>query len=228
MADVVSKMDFARLVKRDPAFVSRAISSGQIHGEALVGSGRGARIRVDVAMQQLGRALDLGQQLAQPVPILPPVAEAVAPAAPAGVVEFQEPQPHGGALKRRKAPEEALSLDGGAGQGGRGQFDDLREESLELKNRRQRLDVERLERDHLRQSGELVRAADVAAELRRQLQPLVATFDEVPAVIAKAISEQFSLPYAEVLIEVKGALRVQRDAWTARARMVGQEAGVPA
>jgi hypothetical protein len=200
-AEIVSKAEFAGLVKRDPAFVSRAISQGRIHGDALVGEGRGARIRVAAALQQLGRSLDLGQQMAQAAPILP-----VATGSDAG----------------------GLPLEATDKPANRGQFDGLREESLELKNRRQRLEVERIEREQLRLAGELVRAADVAAELRRQLQPLVATFDEVPSVIAKAISEQFGLPYAEVLIAVKGALRTQRDAWAARARMVGQGAEVAA
>jgi hypothetical protein len=71
--------------------------------------------------------------------------------------------------------------------------------------------------------GELVKAADVARALRRQLPPLVATFDEVPPAIAKAISERFGLGFSEVLIEVKGAMRAQRAAWAARAAAMATE-----
>lgn len=197
--EIVSKAEFAKLVKRDPAFVSRAIASGRLHGAALVGEGRGARIRVAAAFEQLGRALDLSQQLAQEKPILP----------------------------ERAAPVAGLLLEDGDG-GERAGVHGLREESLELRNRKARLELERMERDQLRQAGELVPAADVAAALRRQLQPLVATFDEVPAAVAKVIAEQFGAPYPDVLIAVKGAIRQQRSAWAARAAAVGEmaEAGL--
>lgn len=191
--EILTKAEFAKLVQRDAAFVSRAISSGRICGDGLVGEGRGARIRVVVALEQLGRSLDLSQQMAQAAPILPEIS--------------------GGALPL-DAPEAPSAIHG------------LREESIELKNKKYRLDLEKAERQQLRESGELVLAADVAATLRKQIGPLVATFDELPAVIAKAVSEAHSLPYPETLITVKGAIRTQRAAWAARARQMGAE--VPA
>lgn len=195
--EIVTKAEFAKLVQRDPAFVSRAIASGRIHGAALVGEGRGARIRVADALQQLGRSLDLSQQLAQDKPILAPGA--------------------GGLLAEDATePVDRVAVHG------------LREESLELRNKKARLELERMEREQLRQAGELVLAADVAAALRRQLQPLVATFDELPAAIAKPLSEQFGVPYAEVLIAVKGAIRQQRSSWAARARALAEAQGIEA
>lgn len=66
----VTKGDFAGMVGRTPAAVSQWISAGKLQGAALVGEGRRARIAVDVALQQLGMNLDLGQQLAQPRPLI--------------------------------------------------------------------------------------------------------------------------------------------------------------
>ncbi len=194
--EIVTKAEFAKLVQRDPAFVSRAIASGRIHGPALVGEGRAARIRVAEAFAQLGRSLDLSQQLAQDKPILTPVG--------------------GGMLLDDGDSAERAGVHG------------LREESLELKNKKTRLELERMEREQLRQAGELVLAADVAAALRRQLQPLVSTFDELPAAIAKPLSEQFGVPYAEVLIAVKGCIRQQRSSWAARARALAEAQGIEA
>ena len=66
----MTKGRFAELVGRSPACVSGWIRDGKLHGNALVGEGRYALVNVDVAIQQLGPALDLGQQLAQPRPII--------------------------------------------------------------------------------------------------------------------------------------------------------------
>lgn len=66
------------MMERTPSAVSQWVSSGKIHGDALVGIGRAAKIDVDKAKAQLAGTLDLGQQLAQPAPVLP-----VSSAAPA-------------------------------------------------------------------------------------------------------------------------------------------------
>lgn len=66
----VTKGDFAGMVGRTPAAVSQWIAAGKLHGAALVGDGRRAKIAVDVALQQLGMNLDLGQQLAQSRPLI--------------------------------------------------------------------------------------------------------------------------------------------------------------
>ncbi len=85
---LVSKGKFAELVGRTPAAVSQWIAAGKLSGAALVGEGRYAQVDVEVALQQLGITLDLGQQLAQAAPLLANAAPAVpavaaAPGAPA-------------------------------------------------------------------------------------------------------------------------------------------------
>lgn len=66
---ITSKSGFATMLGRSPAAVSQWIAAGKLHGLALVGEGRSAQIDTEVALAQLG-FLDLGQQLAQPQPII--------------------------------------------------------------------------------------------------------------------------------------------------------------
>lgn len=184
--EVMTKAEFAKHVGRHPAFVTRAIEQGKLAGPALIGEGRGTRIIVDEAMRQLGKKLDLGQQLAQARPVL-------------------------GALALEPAPAET-------GDG----LADERVESLRLRNLKLRADIERGAREDAIAAGELVDAQAVSRALARQLAPLVNTFDELPAQIAKPIAEQFGLEYPEVLIAVKKAVRKTQTAWADRAAAVGR------
>lgn len=200
--DILTKSQFARLIKRDPAFVTRAIDSGKLAGAALIGEGRTARIHVATALSQLAITLDLGQQLAQAAPILPAVAQAPAvdlfAAGPSMAAEAGE------------VPASGLHAE--------------RDEQIRLRNEKLRDEIERQRRADRLAEGELVVAAEVAAAVRRQIAPLVGAFDELPAVIAKGIAERFGLAYPEVLIEVKSMLRSQRMAWADRATAMGAEA----
>lgn len=60
---IVSKADFARLKNVSRARVTQWISDKKIGPDALDGEGRSARIKVDVANEQLKHSLDLGQRL---------------------------------------------------------------------------------------------------------------------------------------------------------------------
>jgi hypothetical protein len=61
--DIVTKGRFAMLAGISRARVSQYLTDGQISGEAIVGRGHRARIRVAVAMEQLQRNLDASQHL---------------------------------------------------------------------------------------------------------------------------------------------------------------------
>lgn len=211
MSEIVTKLQFSQLVGRNPAFVTRAIQSGKISGAALVGEGRSARIRVAVALEQLGQALDLGQQLAQARPILPDVARGVSAPAPSTAVAGED-----------LLAGATVDADGDDGDAPAGGLHMRRDQQLELRNRKLQLEIEAVERQQAIACGELVLARDVETAIRRQVQPLVATFDEVPAAVAKAVSEAHGIVYAEVLITIKGALREQRAAWAQRARAFGE------
>lgn len=60
---LVNKSSFADLCHVSPARVSQWIADKKLFGEALVGEGRHARVRVTVACAQLKRTLDLSQRL---------------------------------------------------------------------------------------------------------------------------------------------------------------------
>ncbi len=66
---IVTKGEYARMRNRTPGAVSHWIRQGKLHGPALVGRGRTARIVVEEADRQLADLLDLGQQYAQERPI---------------------------------------------------------------------------------------------------------------------------------------------------------------
>ena len=91
---LVSKGKFAEMVGRTPAAVSQWIAGGKLSGAALVGEGRFAQVNVEVALQQLGITLDLGQQLAQSAPILSGATIPAPAAAPASAEPslFSQPQ----------------------------------------------------------------------------------------------------------------------------------------
>lgn len=59
---IVSKSDFAAACNVTPSCVANWISRGKIGPEALVGDGRAARIKFDVAMAQLKERLDPSQR----------------------------------------------------------------------------------------------------------------------------------------------------------------------
>lgn len=59
---IVTKADFARIVNVDRSRVTRWIGEGKISGDALVGQGPNARVRVRAAKAQLRRHLDISQR----------------------------------------------------------------------------------------------------------------------------------------------------------------------
>lgn len=61
---IVSKGEFARLANVTPGRVSQWLSERKIDGDAIDGEGRGARIRVGVAMAQLKKRLNSDQRFA--------------------------------------------------------------------------------------------------------------------------------------------------------------------
>ncbi len=63
-SDVVSKSAFAQIIGVSKPRVSQLISEGKIHGPAIQGEGRSAKIVVPVAKQQLNASLDLDQRAA--------------------------------------------------------------------------------------------------------------------------------------------------------------------
>lgn len=59
--DVVTKGEFAKLCGVSPGRITQWIDEGKITGDALVGEGRSAKIRVEVAKRQVALRRDIGQ-----------------------------------------------------------------------------------------------------------------------------------------------------------------------
>ena len=114
MSDVVTKSAFASLIGVSAGRVSQFLSEKKIFGDALVGEGRCARIRVSVACQQLKRNLDISQRfgngittrLDQPFP----VSEAGPPADPIEEQLKREKLEQLQRLNRKAAREEAEKI----------------------------------------------------------------------------------------------------------------------
>jgi hypothetical protein len=82
--EISTKKRFAEIAGVSAARVSQWLSSGQINGAALVGEGRHARIRTEVALAQLRLRLDADQRIANGTARLDPPkgGNTVAPLAP--------------------------------------------------------------------------------------------------------------------------------------------------
>lgn len=161
---VVTQADFARLVGRHPSQVTRWIAAGKLGGAALVDRNGARLVAVREAVAQLQLSLDASQQAAQAVPLWAsaPVAAPVAP--PAG----------GDADLSASYAEIAEPLQR-----------QLQEERL----RSMRAKADRDEAENLLTLGQLVRVAEYNAALRRELGPLLLTFDELPLQLTEAVGK---------------------------------------
>jgi hypothetical protein len=218
-AEILTKSDFAARISRHPAFVTRAIEQGKLSGAALIGEGRGTRIAVAEALRQLSIKLDLGQQLAQASPIIPrSLASAAPPLSAAPLFRGDD-----AAAAAGYPPSPAAAADAGVS------LDELeleRADQVRLRNQKLRAEIARIERDDAVAAGDLVSAVAIKRALAAQLAPLVNTFDELPAAIAKPIADEFGLSYPAVLIAVKTAIRHARSAFADRAERIGSTAPV--
>jgi len=182
--EVVSKGDFARLAGVSPGRVSQYISSGQIGREALVGEGRSARIRVAVAMRQLGDRLDVTQRLANglgtriepapPAPAQMPPAESAPPAY----------------VPRDTSVESQLKAE---------------------KLWRAQADRRRIEREERAESGLYTRTDDVTKAMKKLAGDLLAGFEGGLDGIARAIAARFELPQRDVLHLMRTEFRAVRS-----------------
>lgn len=202
-AAVVPKSEFARLINVTPGRVSQYIAEGKLHGPALDGEGRAARIVVDVARQQLRRTLDAGQRTGNGLKTrLGFGGEAAVPSA--SIV----PPP---------APSDELILRAGDAIADEIQREKLKE--IRARNRRQEED-ERLRR------GELAPTAAVNDGFRKVAARMLLVMDGGLNAMASEIASTFQLPHRDVLHLLRLEWRKIRDTAEAAARR--QAADAPA
>jgi len=118
---VVSKGEFARIINVSAGRVSQMLAEGKIGPDALVGQGRSARIRADLARLQISARTDIGQrlgnglgtQLELPTTELPPgQTRALAPSSDPTTDAIKRERLRGLQLQNERAAEERLAEQG--------------------------------------------------------------------------------------------------------------------
>ncbi len=157
MDDVLLKQDFAALVGVTPSCVSQWIARRKIYGDALVGRGCRARIRVDVARGQLRETLDISQRLGAN-----------------GKARLDARKP---AAEATIAPEAALEADENTIEG---RIKQQRLEQLALANAAAREEA-------AARSGRYLKAEDARQELGRVASRLMTLFESSLTEMANAV-----------------------------------------
>lgn len=188
--EVLSKGEFAKLISVSAGRVSQYISEKKLTGEALVGEGRGQRIRVQQALAQLKVRLDIDQRLSAngintnldhggrdkpppsfEAPVSDPLREPL----------FQAPTDR---------VEEQIKAE--------------RLESLRRQNRK-------LAEEEAARAGRYVIASDAEQQLGRALALQMSWFEGVLGELAAAVCSQFSLSNRDVVHCLRTSLREARE-----------------
>ena len=214
MGDILTKKAFAEMTGVSAACVSQWISRKKISGDALVGKGCRARIRVEAAREQLKRNLDMDQRTS-----LGMGAKALLgprkPGAAAKAAGAQEALPGAMAPIMPEAASEALA-----------QPDEADENSIEGRIKQARLEQIALSNAAAREeaaarSGRYVKAEDAHAEMGRVAARLMTLFEASLTEMANAI---IAAPPATP----RDATRLLRTAWrdirARNAKAIGAEA----
>lgn len=193
---VLSKSAFAREIGVSPARVSQYIGEKKLSGEALVGEGRNAQIRVGVAKFQLRQLLDIGQRFGNGLDTRldgPPAA--AAPLADKAEVSV-------GRIDR--GAEFALPLPPTAAETVE---DKIKAAKLEAQQRANRKAAE----DEAARAGRYVMAEDVTRSMGRALARQIAAYEGSLGELATAIAAKFSLSQRDVLHLLRFEFRAWRD-----------------
>lgn len=196
---VVSKGEFSKLCNVTPGRVSQWISEGKITGDALVGEGRNAKVRVVLALAQLKLRLDISQRFGNGLstnlnnPVAAPAQATVTPplqvAAPvsADVPLFQPAAPR---------PPVADPVE-----------EKIKRERLEQIARANRKAAEEEEA----RAGRFVETASSQKQMGNIAAAMLQVFEGGLAEIAQAISARFAVPQRDVLHLLHGEFRKVRQ-----------------
>ncbi|HLH95027.1 MAG TPA: hypothetical protein VKW08_07905 [Xanthobacteraceae bacterium] len=181
--EIASKSEFARLCNVSPGRVTQWITEGKVYGEAIVGEGRTAQIRVAVARAQLRRHLDIGQRLGNGLSTKldgPPAqpTEAAAPALP-----LPPPQP------RTDPVEEQIKA--------------ARLEGLSRDNRKKA-------EEEAARAGRYTLTEAVKKQIGRALARIINMLDGWLAEISAKASARFSIPQRDMLHFLRSEFRLFR------------------
>lgn len=214
VSDVMPKGQFATLCGVSAGRVSQWISEGKIGGDALVGEGRTARIRVSVAQDQLQRRLDIGQRLGNGISTRLDVAPAQAgpesAARPSAIVT----RPAAGISSRPSAPAAGASIvDGGEVDATalRALATTLEDQLKVEKLWKAQSENRRLRKEELAAQGLLLETAAAVAAQKRVAGQILTTVEGGLATLAQAMAERFELPQRDVLHLLRQEFRTIRS-----------------
>lgn len=218
VSDVMPKGQFATLCGVSAGRVSQWISEGKIGGDALVGEGRTARIRVSVAQEQLQRRLDVGQRLgngigtrldAAPVQaLLPTLDSGAGQGAPPSA-----PRPAAGPSSHPSVPAAGASIvDGGEVDAAalRSLAATLEDQLKVEKLWKAQSENRRLRKEELAAQGLLMETDAAVAAQKRVAGQILTTVEGGLATMAQAMAERFELPQRDVLHLLRQEFRAVR------------------
>jgi hypothetical protein len=157
MPGSVKKGEFARLINVSPGRVSQYLAEGKIHGAAIEGTGRDARIVVDVAKAQLQETLDARQMLGNGASTR--LGDATTEAEAAGETEPAD-----------RPPSNVVPIAGGRGS----EFNAVRTETETWRARMARLEYEKA-------IGKYLYVDDVQDAMTRTAEAIVRDLDRLPS-----------------------------------------------
>ncbi|PRX09987.1 UNVERIFIED_ORG: hypothetical protein BCL66_105173 [Martelella mediterranea] len=215
MPDSMSKAEFAALISVSAGRVSQYLSAGQIHGRAIEGEGRFARIRPDVAIGQLGLTIDPSQGYG---------ANGKAPTATS---KKQADFPR---AERRASAAAELPLRSPANEE---EEEDLAEQLARERLQQQRYKTAQMERQEKAEAGIYTRTEDVRREIGRASSEAFKVMEQGLPDLATAVAEAFTLPqrdiqkvlarkWRDVRVKAAEAFREERDQTP---EMIEEEAG---
>lgn len=191
-AEVMTKSAFAAHVGVSAGRISQYIAERKIHGEALEGEGRNAKIRTSVAMEQLQRTLDPNQRFGangaatRSVPVAAPVDRAATVDRPDVVAR---------APAREKPP---LTLEPFV--------DEVAAEKL----KQQKITTARMEREEALELGRYMLTDDARREMVKAVTEAFKVMEQGIPEMAKALAAQFEVSTHDAMHVMLKAFREHR------------------
>ncbi|SHN86749.1 hypothetical protein [Bradyrhizobium erythrophlei] len=192
--DGISKVAFADAVGVSPGRVSQWIADGKIHGDALVGTGRKARIRGAIAVEQLKMKLDLDHRVRSSTKAQ---LEGISFASPTAV------------LAPAVAPRPAVS--------------DIEQQIQAERLEGFRRDNRRKAEEEAARSGRYVLAVDASKWFGKIGAMLINLFEGWLGQLASKLSAEFGLPQRDVLHVLRSEFRLFRASAAAGMRREAQQ-----
>lgn len=194
---IVSKSEFARIAGVSPGRITQWIDEGKISGSGLVGEGRSARIRVEVASQQVNLRRDVGQALGNGLRTRLNGSKGASPPIE-GADESGARDPHGG-----------WSPDGSSDDVDR----KLKLAKLEAAQRANRLEAI----EEAANEGRYTESAAMRAEMGKISGQMLRIFEGMLPAIATAIAAEFELEARDVTHALNEQFRKVREQASAAA-----------